>query len=244
VWWVVLAGVFVYAVPHDLHGGIAFAIMLGLAALGLAPMPLLARSQDRRRSARIATGLSRNAFAVDTHPGDGERRDVLARLGPLALLGSNPEHIRWIARTSIRGREVTVLRHSRLVGGGVYWYEKAKIVVALPIDDPRPGIWLIRTNSMSDDGQDDTGGRPRLRFGDSWFDRSFRIHSHDPDSLTRILTPAVREFIASGPSQESWTVSDGYVVCVLGGDTSARGIGVMIQRAQRMTELLMHKPTV
>ena len=82
---------------------------------------------------------------------------------------------------------------------------------------------------------------PGLRFGDAWFDRSFHIQSHDPDALTRILTPAVREFIMSGPPQESWTVSDGYVVCVFGGDTSARGIDVMIRRTHRVIELLMHK---
>jgi hypothetical protein len=237
VWWACLLGVFVFVVPHDVHGGLVVAIMVGLVALAFAPMGAVARWHDGRRVARVAGALSRDAFAVSRRPADGERRTVLEELGELARL-RNGQHVSWIAHKSIRGREVTVLRHHQLAGAKGFWHGDTSIVVAMPSDDPRPGVWLIRTNATMALRDAAIGGEQDLRFGDAWFDRNFRIHSRDPDSLTRILTPAVRELIATGPAQESWTIGYGYVICVFGADTTARGIGVMIERTHQLVELI------
>lgn len=144
----------------------------------------------------------------------------------------------WLARKRVDDRDMIVMRHSHYAGDDRYAYERISTVVALAIGDTRPGVWLTRTNSVTERREKWLGHTQDLRIGEAWLDANFRVQSHDESSLNRILTPAVRQFIAAGPYKESWTVGYGYIVCVFGANTSPEGVDTMIGRVMVMRELM------
>jgi hypothetical protein len=229
--------------PKDINGGLAFGIMIALGALAMSSLVWLIRWQNRRRARRMRDTLASRGLTVEVSPTERERQATLERLGKLALLREAPDEIHWIARGSVDGQPVTALRHAYLAGSGRYAREHVSTVVAMPIGDPRPGLWLMRTNFSTTQRNLDSGYRQDVQIGDAWFDKNFRIMTHDADAPGRILTNPVKQHIANGPWRESWTVGWGWVVCIFGADTNADGIAAMIRRTRTLAELVAsHAP--
>ena len=235
--WTALIIAVMAQLPDDINGGLAFGLMIALGALAIVPLLALTRWQDRRRAERMRTGLAALGLTVEVKPTQRERQAALDRIGKLALLRDAPDEIQWIARGAVDGQPVTALRHSYLGGSGENTRDHVSTVVAMPIGDARPGLWLTRTNRATTTRDLDAGYGQDVQIGDPWFDENFRIMSHDPESLTRLLTNPVKLHIAHGPKKESWTIGWGWVVCIFGADTDADGIAAMIRRTRRLAEL-------
>ena len=228
--------------PGDAHGALAYGFLIMLGILCLGPLLVLVSWQQRRRTARVKDALEQQGLTVRDQPTGQERQEALDQLRSLALLRNVPDDVEWIARGTLSGREVTILRHTHIDGVGKQRFERTSIVVALRITDERPGVWLTRTNTATYLRDIHAGFQQDLQIGDALFDREFRIQALSPSDATRILTDPVRQYIRTGPPKESWTIGWGYVVCVFGANTTAESLAVMIRRTQSLISHLQTNP--
>ncbi len=236
--WIVI-GVAISQFPEGINGGLAFGIILVLGVLAFAPFLLVTKYQSRRRARRATAMLRADGFEVEYPPIPERASALLEQLGGLALLRKLPEDIDWIARKTIDGRAMIVLRHSHLASTSTgHAYDRTSTVVSLEIPDSRPGVWLTRTNVTTRHRDEESAHAQDLQVGDAWFDANFRVQSHEIESVQRIVTPDIRAYLANGPARESWAIGYGYVVCVFGADTNGDGISAMMTRTTHVAELV------
>jgi hypothetical protein len=236
-WWGGIIVVF-SIVPDSINGGLAFGLMVALGGLAMLPLMFLSRWQRKRRVSRIKAALAREGFVFHDHPTEKERKAVLEEFCGLALLRNDSDYVDWIARKTIGARQVTILRHSHLDGSGDLAYDRTSTVVATRVRDARSGVWITRTNALTARRDSDAGYHQDFQIGDAWFDQNFRIQCQNPADVARLLTAPVKQYMATGPWKESWTIGWGYVLCIFGADTTADGIIVMIARVNAMIDLL------
>lgn len=197
---------------------------------------LLSRTSDRRRLNKIRSMLESRGFDLKTDALTPERRRwAVERFGRYSQLRNDPNDVRWIASKPMPPGELVALRTTYLEGMGTTrsLYEMTTIVVAASIADNGPAVWVHRKT---------LGLRPEpgqeVKVGDERFEKRYRILSTDPAAPRRMLTPTVRELIASGPKLEWWSLGAGLVVCNFTADVDATGLATMLQRTETMTNLL------
>ncbi|CAN5394533.1 hypothetical protein BH09PLA1_BH09PLA1_04340 [soil metagenome] len=212
--------------------------MLGIGLLAAGIAIVLSTRLAKAATRKLAAALEAEGFTAVLEPTDDQRAATLEGMSPLALFES-PGTLHWFAWRKIDGIKLpaVVLQHSHIVGSGKYAREHFRTLVAGPVAQAKPEIWMRRPKAGIYNLQG-TATAPDVLVGDEKFDAALLVQCPgDATAPRRLLTQKVREFILAGPKRESWVLARGYACCIFHNDIAAEGLRVMLSRARRMAEM-------
>jgi hypothetical protein len=236
-----------YNLPEDLHGGIMFGVMVGIALTGTAVGLVVSFALERAAKRRHAAMLQGDGYEVALAPTPAQQANMLLAFAPLGQLRNVNTDVEWMAWKTIpriltpastdRGpaRDAVAFRHCFVIGAGRSARQILHTVVAWPTPDLTPAVWLTRTGWFQRH-RDERHGVQDIQLGDEPFDNAFRVQSADEAVARRTLTPELRAFLLAGPKRERWTLGGGWATCVFEGDATPQGLAVMIRRARAVAD--------
>lgn len=225
-------------VKSNAVGAAAWGIMIGVGLLATVAAFLVSSRLARAARRRLAEALQSQGFTAVLEPTEEQRAAVMEGMQPLALFEA-PGIVHWHAWKKIDGEVLPaiVMQHSYFTGGGRNTREHFRTLVAWPVKQVKPEMWLRRTKVGITKVQA-TPEVPDVIVGDATFDAAFLIQSPgDATAPRRLLTPAIRQFILAGPKREAWTLARGYACCIFHADVAADGLLTMLRRARTMAEM-------
>jgi hypothetical protein len=216
----------------------AWGIMLGMGILAAGVAFFVAIRLKRAANRRLAAAIEREGFTPALESTEEQRAAVLEGMTPVALLESGGT-VGWFAWQKIEGEKLpaVVMQHSHIIGSGRTAHEHFRTIVAWPLPQVKPEIWMRRPRAGHFKLKG-TAGTPDVIVGDKAFDKAFLVQCPaDAAAPGRLLTPSIREFILAGPKRESWVLARGYACCIFHADIATDGLLVMLRRAREMAEM-------
>lgn len=216
----------------------AWGIMLAVGGMAAAIAIALSLRMARAARQKLAAAVAAEGFTPVLEPTDDQRAATLEGMTPLVLFES-PGSLHWFAWRRIDGSKLpaVVLQHSHVVGSGKFRQEHFRTVVAWPVEQRKPEIWMRRPKAGIRKLAG-TADAPDVLVGDAVFDAAFLVQCPgDAGAPQRLLTPPIRSLILAGPKRESWVLARGYACCIFHTDVGPDGLLVMLSRARRLAEM-------
>lgn len=213
----------------------AWGIMLGTGILAAGIAMFVGIRLSKAAARRLAAAIEREGFTPALDATDQQRAALLEGLTPIALLEPNGT-IPWFAWRNVEGEKLpaVVMQYSHIIGSGKTAHEHFRTIVAWPLAQVKPEIWMRRPKAGHFKLKA-TADVPDVLVGDDAFDKAFFIQCPaDGAAPARLLTPEIRDFILAGPKRESWVLARGYACCIFHADVAAEGLLIMLRRAREM----------
>lgn len=190
-------------------------LVAGLGALGLAGLVAVVMAVSgytAARRLRIGAALEARGLSVQFRPDKRQRAGCFARFAHLTSLRRGERGVRMWAGGEVDGRHVDLIEHAYVVSTGKSSHTVYHCAAATACPAAWPSLTLSPGNVVTSwwaslRGQDMT--LENEAFNERWI-----VKAESEDFALLVLTPRVQEFLAHGPSGESWQIGDGAVCWV------------------------------
>jgi hypothetical protein len=167
-----------------------------------------------RRRAAVNAMFARAGFTLVRKPDRATRASVWSVFEPFTHLKRGMKKIEWVARGTVGGREVLVMRHVFFKHMGDTSYPVVHMCVACrcpewwPMVDLRGEDLLHRVRVAR--------SRSGLCLESEAFNRRWRVSTTDQEHAVLLLTPELQSALARSPAGESWSIGGGGCVSAAG----------------------------
>jgi hypothetical protein len=209
-----------------------------LLVIGLVVIPGVAASihAQKRARAEMLTGLRDAGFTVYEKPSGDEKQRLFAPYVHLKELSTKHKGLRWVAHTTIDGRELAVFLHTYTVHTGQATITIAHFVAATPCPEWWPTLSLTKEN-LFHKIKDKLGGSD-MRLESETFNDVWRVKTDNEDLALVLLTPDIQRWLEHPPKHESWRIGDGVLCCLSRASSKKMPPLELVDRVQAFVSML------
>jgi len=190
---------------------IGISIALATAAVVIV-FTLLARRRRLRERAELLERLRGDGWQVEDRPPRKRRRECFEPFRHVRGLPRAHHGVRSLLRTTLEDREVRVLEYVYSESAG----NSTRIVRSLAAATPCPPAWphleLDREHFLHKVGA--ALGLRDMQVENPAFNDRWRIRTDDESFALCLLTPEVQSWLMALEGRETWSIGDGWIVCL------------------------------